>query len=102
MGDKHVTAITRRDVTAFTDKLREPGVVTAEGVSIPHMNTTLSLLSALLGFAVKRNRSAALETVRGYLTEPLFESWLSSLSRYKYLERELGDFPFDFWRLYGR
>ena len=55
MGDKRLKAITRRDVTAFTDKMREPGVVTAEGVSIPHMNTTLSLLSALLGFAVKRN-----------------------------------------------
>ena len=55
IGDKSVSAITRRDVTVFTDKLREPGAVTPEGVSIPTTNTTLSLLSALCGFAVKRN-----------------------------------------------
>jgi integrase len=54
-GDKRVKAIARRDVTAFSDKMREPGGVTPEGVSIPTTNTTLSLLSALLGFAVKRN-----------------------------------------------
>lgn len=55
MGDKRVRAITRRDLTVFTDKMREPGTVTPEGVSIPSLNTTLSLLSALCGFAVKRN-----------------------------------------------
>lgn len=35
--------------------MREPGGVTPEGVSIPTTNTTLSLLSALFGMAVKRN-----------------------------------------------
>lgn len=55
IGDKRVKAIARRDVTAFSDKLREPGGVSPEGVSIPTTNTTLSLLSALLGFAVKRD-----------------------------------------------
>lgn len=54
-GDTRLKAIARRDVTAFSDKMREPGGVTPEGVSIPTTNTTLSLLSALLGFAVKRN-----------------------------------------------
>lgn len=42
-------------MTAFSDKLREPGVVSPEGVSIPTTNTTLSLISALLGLARKRN-----------------------------------------------
>lgn len=55
IGNKRVKAITRRDVTSFADKMRTPGVVTEEGVSIPNMNTTLSLLSALFGFAVKRD-----------------------------------------------
>lgn len=53
--DKRVKALSRRDVTAFSDKMREPGGVTPEGVSIPTTNTTLSLLSALFGMAVKRN-----------------------------------------------
>lgn len=55
LGIKQVGAVTRQDVTLFTDKMREPGVVTPKGVSVPNMNTTLSLLSALFGFAVKRN-----------------------------------------------
>lgn len=55
MGDKPVRVLGRRDLTAFSDKMREPGGVTLDGVSIPTTNTTLSLLSALLGFAVKRN-----------------------------------------------
>lgn len=54
-GSKSIGAVTRRDVTGFADKIREPGVVTPGGVSIPSTNTTLSLLSALFGFAVKRN-----------------------------------------------
>ena len=53
-------------------------------------------------FLPEANRSAALEVVRDVLTEPLFEHWLSSLSRYGYLERELGDLPFDFWALYAK
>lgn len=55
IGDKRISAVTRRDITAFSDKLREPGAVSSEGVSIPTTNTTLSLISALLGFARKRN-----------------------------------------------
>lgn len=34
MGDKRVNAVARRDVTAFSDKLREPGAISPEGVSI--------------------------------------------------------------------
>jgi integrase len=55
IGDKRIKAVSRRDVTAFSDKLREPGGVTPGGVSIPTTNTTLSLVSALFGMAVKRN-----------------------------------------------
>lgn len=55
IGDKRIKAVSRRDVTAFSDKLREPGAVTPGGVSIPTTNTTLSLVSALFGMAVKRN-----------------------------------------------
>lgn len=55
IGDKRIKAVSRRDVTAFSDKMREPGAVTPEGVSIPTTNTTLSLVSALFGMAVKRN-----------------------------------------------
>lgn len=55
VGSKCIGTVTRRDVTGFADKMREPGVVTPGGVSIPSTNTTLSLLSALFGFAVKRN-----------------------------------------------
>jgi hypothetical protein len=55
IGPKKVKAVTRLDVTAFTDQMREPGVITPEGMSIPNLNTTLSLLSALFGFARKRN-----------------------------------------------
>ena len=55
IGDKRLKGITRRDVTAFADKLREPGAVTPQGVSIPTTNTTLSMISALFGFAFKRN-----------------------------------------------
>lgn len=72
VGTKRVRAVTRRDITVLTDKMREPGVVTSKGVSIPSMNTTLSLLSALFGFAVKRNliennpaRGTQLKDVRG-------------------------------------
>lgn len=54
VGDKRIKAVSRRDVTAFSDKMREPGAVSPEGVSIPTTNTTLSLLSALFGMAVKR------------------------------------------------
>lgn len=55
LGTKRVKAVTRQDFTLFKDKMREPGVVTPTGMSVPNMNTTLSLLSALFGFAVKRN-----------------------------------------------
>ena len=55
IGDRRIKAISRRDLTIFTDKMREPGVVTDKGVTIPSMNTTLSLLGALFGFAVKRD-----------------------------------------------
>ncbi|MBL8553259.1 MAG: site-specific integrase [Phenylobacterium sp.] len=55
IGNKRIKAVARRDATSFTDKMRTPGVVSEEGVSIPNMNTTLSLLSALFGFAVKRD-----------------------------------------------
>lgn len=55
VGEKRIKSVARRDITLFTDKMREPGMVTPEGVSIPNMNTTLSLLGALFGFAAKRN-----------------------------------------------
>ena len=55
VGARRIKSISRKDMTLFTDKMREPGVVTPTGVSIPNMNTTLSLLSALFGFAVRRN-----------------------------------------------
>lgn len=55
IGDMRIKAISRRDVRAFSDKMREPGGITPKGVSIPTTNTTLSLLSALFGMAVKRN-----------------------------------------------
>lgn len=55
IGDRRIKAVSRRDLTAFSDKMREPGEVTSKGVSIPTTNTTLSLLSALLGMAVRRN-----------------------------------------------
>jgi len=54
VGDKRIKAVSRRDMTGFSDKMREPGAVSPEGVSIPTTNTTLSLLSALFGMAVKR------------------------------------------------
>lgn len=54
VGDKRIKAVGRRDITGFSDKMREPGTVSPEGVSIPTTNTTLSLLSALFGMAVKR------------------------------------------------
>jgi len=55
IGDKPIKSVSRRDVTDFSDKMREPGGITPDGVSIPTTNTTLSLLSALLGMAVRRN-----------------------------------------------
>lgn len=55
VGKKTVQAVTRKDFTAFTDKMREPGYDTPNGHSIPNMNSMLSLLSALFGYAVRRN-----------------------------------------------
>jgi integrase len=55
IGDKRVRDVSRRDVTAFIDKAREPGVLASKGFSIPNMNSTLSMLSALFGYAVRRN-----------------------------------------------
>ncbi|MDZ4055109.1 MAG: site-specific integrase [Phenylobacterium sp.] len=55
IGDKPINAVSRRDLTDFSDQMRKPGGVTPEGVSIPTTNTTLSLLSALLGMAVRRS-----------------------------------------------
>lgn len=54
VGDKPISSISRRDVIDFTDKMRTPGAVTPMGSSIPNMNTTLSLLSALFGYAIRR------------------------------------------------
>jgi integrase len=54
-GDMRVGEVSRKDITAFADKLREPGGVTDAGSSIANTNTILSLLSALFGFAVRRN-----------------------------------------------
>jgi integrase len=55
VGSRTVKAVTRRDLASFIDKMRTPGAVTPEGFSIPNMNSMLSLLSALFGFAVKRH-----------------------------------------------
>lgn len=55
MGKRAVASVTREDITEFIDKMRTPGVVSPEGFSIPNMNALLSMLSALFGFAVRRN-----------------------------------------------
>lgn len=55
IGERRVKEVSRRDVTNYIDKMRTPGVVTPKGFSIPNMNSHLSMLSALFGYAVRRN-----------------------------------------------
>ena len=71
VGDKRVKAISRRSVTNFVDKLREPDATSPEGMTVSTANTTVSLISALFGLAVKRGyiennpaRGARLKDVR--------------------------------------
>lgn len=55
IGERRIKDISRRDVTTYIDKMRTPGAVTPKGFSIPNMNSHLSMLSALFGYAVRRN-----------------------------------------------
>lgn len=55
MGNRVIGSVTRQDVGDFIDKMRTPGVVTSQGISVPNMNALLAMVSALFGFAVRRN-----------------------------------------------
>lgn len=55
VGVKKVGDVSRQDVAAFVEKMREPGYDAKDGHSIANVNAMLSLLSALFGYAVSRN-----------------------------------------------
>jgi len=53
-------------------------------------------------FLPEENRRAVMETVRSFVTEPVFLEWLASIGRDESLALELYDLPFRYWELYGQ